>query len=287
MDRYGSGGSIQISSKLHDLTPFGANPTVDALFDASQYEFFGGGMVEEVDFRGLEDEDDDLGSSGFEEEEFQLDKEEVEICRDLYLKLMVSQSHFHSRTKLPVGRQVQELVETEDPEKVSSSASELARNADVSNWFNQRAFDAEAIHESRKWSSHPYSSFACFMEPDSLHRTSSYPEQQPTQKQTKPLEQGPMLAARVIIEDVINLLLDSDDIDRFLQFNQLPDGGAQFRQRKHVLLEGLASSLELVDLLCYLLCKNGQSVNLAPKDDLVFPIKGRKLLLRPYHDAVD
>ncbi|KAL6544610.1 DNA topoisomerase 2-associated protein pat1 [Orobanche minor] len=346
MDRYGSGGSIQISSKLHDLTPFGANPT-----GLRSYEFFGGGMVEEVDVRGLEDEDDDLGSSWFKEIEFQLDKEE------------------------------------------GSSASELARNAYFNNWFNQLAFDAEAIRESRKWSSHPYSSSPCFMEPDSLHRTSSYPEQQPEQKQTppvdlrdqrlrssqlmtryphygsdrpkfkskymtadeleniyrmqlaathsndpyvedyyyqatlarksvgaklrhhfcpinlrensckthstsephaflqvdflqvdalgrvsfssirrprpllevdpqnlsnnsesklfeKPLEQEPMLAARVIIEDVINLLLDVDDIDKFLQFNQLPDGEAQFRQRKHVLLEGLALSLELVDPLC-------------------------------------
>ncbi|XP_071725747.1 protein PAT1 homolog [Rutidosis leptorrhynchoides] len=97
----------------------------------------------------------------------------------------------------------------------------------------------------------------------------------------KPLEQEPMLAARVTIEDGICLLLDVDDIDRFLQFNQLPDGGARLRQRRQVLLEGLASSLQLVDPLG----KNGQTVDLAPKDDLVFlrllslP-KGRKLLSR-------
>lgn len=97
----------------------------------------------------------------------------------------------------------------------------------------------------------------------------------------KPLEQEPMLAARVTIEDGICLLLDVDDIDRFLQFNQLQDGGAQLRQRRQVLLEGLATSLQLVDPLG----KNGQTVELAPKDDLVFlrlvslP-KGRKLLSR-------
>ncbi|KAL2473205.1 Topoisomerase II-associated protein PAT1 [Forsythia ovata] len=76
----------------------------------------------------------------------------------------------------------------------------------------------------------------------------------------KPLDQEPMLAAR---------------------FNQLQDGGAQLRQRRQVLLEGLASSLQLVDPLG----KNGHTVDLAPKDDLVFlrllslP-KGRKLLSR-------
>ncbi|XP_071697768.1 protein PAT1 homolog [Rutidosis leptorrhynchoides] len=95
----------------------------------------------------------------------------------------------------------------------------------------------------------------------------------------KPLEQEPMLAARVIIEDGICLLLDVDDIDRFLQFNQLHDNGTQLRQRRRVLLEGLATSLHLVDPLG----KDGQPVELSPKDDLVFlrivslP-KGRKLL---------
>ncbi|XP_044473759.1 protein PAT1 homolog isoform X2 [Mangifera indica] len=97
----------------------------------------------------------------------------------------------------------------------------------------------------------------------------------------KPLEEEPMLAARVTIEDGISLLLDVDDIDRFLQFNQAPDGGAQLRQRRQALLEGLAASLQLLDQFC----NNGHTVGIAPKDDLVFlrlvslP-KGRKLLAR-------
>ena len=97
----------------------------------------------------------------------------------------------------------------------------------------------------------------------------------------KPLEQEPMLAARVAIEDGLCLLLDVDDIDRFLQFNQLPDGGIQLRRRRQVLLDGLAASLQLVDPLG----KNGHTVGPVPKDDIVFlrlvslP-KGRKLLAR-------
>lgn len=93
----------------------------------------------------------------------------------------------------------------------------------------------------------------------------------------KPLEQEPMLAARVTIEDCLCLLLDIDDVDRFLQFNQFPDGGAELQQRRQSQLEGLAASLQLVDPLG----KEGQ----APKDDLVFlrivslP-KGRKLLAK-------
>ncbi|KAI9116441.1 hypothetical protein K1719_012608 [Acacia pycnantha] len=97
----------------------------------------------------------------------------------------------------------------------------------------------------------------------------------------KPLEQEPMFAARVTIEDGLCLLLDVDDIDRFLQANQIQDGGAQLRLRRQVLLEGLATSLQLVDPLG----KNGHKVGLAAKDDLVFlrlaslP-KGRKLLAK-------
>ncbi|KAL4554608.1 hypothetical protein LXL04_037205 [Taraxacum kok-saghyz] len=103
-----------------------------------------------------------------------------------------------------------------------------------------------------------------------------------TKKTDKPLEQEPLLAARVTIEDGICLLLDVDDIDRFLQFNNLQDGGGLLKQRRQVLLEGLATSLQLIDPL-----KNGNNntVELNTKDDLVFlrlvslP-KGRKLLER-------
>ncbi|XP_047149716.1 protein PAT1 homolog 1-like isoform X1 [Vigna umbellata] len=97
----------------------------------------------------------------------------------------------------------------------------------------------------------------------------------------KPLEQEPRFAARVTIEDGLCLLLDVDDIDRYLQYNQLQDGGTQLRRRRQVLLEGLATSLQLVDPLG----KNGHKVGLAAKDDLVFlrlvslP-KGRKLLAK-------
>ncbi|XP_042477548.1 protein PAT1 homolog 2-like [Macadamia integrifolia] len=96
----------------------------------------------------------------------------------------------------------------------------------------------------------------------------------------KPLEQEPMLAARITIEDGLCLLLDVDDIDRLLEFNQ-PQDGVQLRRRRQVLLEGLAASLQLVDPLG----KGGHAVGPAPRDDLVFlrlvslP-KGRKLLSR-------
>ncbi|KAL6610476.1 hypothetical protein ACP70R_040445 [Stipagrostis hirtigluma subsp. patula] len=99
----------------------------------------------------------------------------------------------------------------------------------------------------------------------------------------RPLEKEPMLAARITVEDCLRLLLDVDDIDRFLQSSQPQDSSFQLRRRRQVLLEGLAASLELVDPFGP--NKSGHSSGLTPKDDLIFlrivslP-KGRKLLAR-------
>ncbi|WOL15352.1 hypothetical protein Cni_G24133 [Canna indica] len=106
------------------------------------------------------------------------------------------------------------------------------------------------------------------------------------QKSIKPLEQEPMLAARITIEDCISLLLDVDDIDRMLQNNQPQDGGLQLKRRRQVLLEVIAASLQLVDPFGP--GKADNSAVFAPKDDLVFlrivslP-KGRKLICRYLH----
>ncbi|XP_076883641.1 protein PAT1 homolog 1-like [Bidens hawaiensis] len=95
----------------------------------------------------------------------------------------------------------------------------------------------------------------------------------------KSLEQEPMFSARIMVEDCLCVLLDVDDIDRLLQFNLPQDNGVQMRQRRQILLEGLATSLQLVDPLG----KKSKSVELTPKDDIVFlrivslP-KGQKLI---------
>lgn len=108
----------------------------------------------------------------------------------------------------------------------------------------------------------------------------------------RPLEQEPMLAARIAIEDGLCLLLDVDDIDRFLTATQLPDGGAQLRRQRQLMLEGLAASLQLVDPLTPrgnsdtgFRDKNEQFLGAETKDDFVFLrlaslTKGRKLVYR-------
>ncbi|KAG8069848.1 hypothetical protein GUJ93_ZPchr0006g41641 [Zizania palustris] len=102
----------------------------------------------------------------------------------------------------------------------------------------------------------------------------------PEKSASKPLDQEPMLAARITIEDGLCLLLDVDDIDRLLQFSKQQDGGLQLRDRRQALLEQLAETLQLVDPL-----GPNKTEPLSPNDDLVFlrivslP-KGRTLLSR-------
>ncbi|KAK6154524.1 hypothetical protein DH2020_008772 [Rehmannia glutinosa] len=156
MDGYGGEGS---TSKLQDLTPFGANPTGNTVFDA--------------ELGGLEDEEDVLAPVAFEEEEFQLDKEEGDVLGSL--SEIDDLSSTFSKLNKVVSGPTTAGVSRDWRSRESSSASEFAQDADFSNWFDQRAFDAETVHESKKWSSHPYSSSARFTE---LQRTSSYPEQQ-------------------------------------------------------------------------------------------------------------
>ncbi|XP_074379922.1 protein PAT1 homolog 2-like [Apium graveolens] len=137
-----------------------------------------------------------------------------------------------------------------------------------------------------KVDSHGRVSFSSIRRPHSLLEvdppSSASGEVSAEQKMSeRPLEQEPMLAARITIEDGLRVLFDVEDIDRFLQFSQPQDGGTQLRRRRQILLEGLAASVQLVDPLG----RSGTSVGLNPKNDVVFlwlvslP-KGRKFISR-------
>lgn len=107
----------------------------------------------------------------------------------------------------------------------------------------------------------------------------------PDTKPVKPLDQEPMLAARITIEDGLCLILDVDDIDRVLQLNQVPDVGSHLRRKRQALLEEIASSLHLVDPLAPGIGTGTVAGTGSGNDDFVFlrilslP-KGRKLLSR-------
>ena len=72
MDGFEGGGGSSRS-----FMEFGDDRPAEEKFDASQYAFFGNDVVEEVELGGLEDEEDDsLPPVGFDDEEYQLGREE-------------------------------------------------------------------------------------------------------------------------------------------------------------------------------------------------------------------
>lgn len=164
----------------------------------------------------------------------------------------------------------------------------LAKRSSLSNSRLRHHFCPNSITESSsrpKANSEPHAflqveglgrlPFSSIRRPRPLLELDSKPDPH-NEKTIKPLEQETMLAARIAIEDGLSLLLDIDDVDRFLQFNQAQDGGAHLRHKRQNLLEGLATSLQLVDPLSH---------TITQKDDLVFlrivslP-KGRKFISR-------
>ncbi|GKV45331.1 hypothetical protein SLEP1_g52434 [Rubroshorea leprosula] len=83
MDAFEIEGHIQHNPKAEDLKHSGDNSSEYAVFDASQYAFFGKDFVEEVELGGLEDEEEDLHVAELHEEEFLFEREEGEVSRSL------------------------------------------------------------------------------------------------------------------------------------------------------------------------------------------------------------
>ncbi|KAI4390179.1 hypothetical protein MLD38_002316 [Melastoma candidum] len=179
MDGFGSVGSsgVQLPPYPHDSGQLGPPPppSGNAVFDASQYAFFGDDVVEEVELGGLEDEGDDIPSTGLEEEDILFDKEEGEELR--YLSNMDDLAGTFSKlNKVISGERVMGTI-GDKISRESSSTTEWALGEENVNWFHQNAIESDGILEGKRWNSQPYSS-AHLMESKFLQRTSSYPEQQ-------------------------------------------------------------------------------------------------------------
>ncbi|XP_059666652.1 protein PAT1 homolog [Cornus florida] len=176
MEGFGGGSSIQETLKPQDLKQLGSNSTGDAVFDASQYAFFGNDVVEEVELGGLEEEVDDFPAAGFEDEEYQFDLEEGEILGSLS-EIDDINSTFSKLNKVVSGPRSAGVI-GDRGSRESSSAAEWAQDAEFPNWFEQHIFDGESTQEGKRWSSQPHSSSAHVEESKPLYRTSSYPLQQ-------------------------------------------------------------------------------------------------------------
>nr|KYP49117.1 hypothetical protein KK1_029149 [Cajanus cajan] len=173
MDGFGAGGGVDGAPNTQNLRELGNAPSGGAVFDASQYAFFGKDVVQEVELGGLE-EDDIVPPVESNEEEFffNREREEAEDVRSLsdiddltttFLKLNKSVSG--PRSAGVIGERGSR----------ENSISEWSHREDSLNWFDQNAYDSE---DGKRWSSQPHSSIAHLQESKPLYRTSSYPDKQ-------------------------------------------------------------------------------------------------------------
>ncbi|KDP25122.1 hypothetical protein JCGZ_22657 [Jatropha curcas] len=177
MEGIESGIGIQEISKVDDPKQTGDNSTEDAVFDASQYAFFGKDLVEEVELGGLDDEEEALPAAELDEEEFLFGRQEGEIVRSLS-DIDDLASTFSKLNKVVSGPRGAGVI-GDRGSRESSSAAEWAQGDDFPNWFDQQQLlDPEGFQDGKRWSSQPYSSSARLSELKPLYRTSSYPEQQ-------------------------------------------------------------------------------------------------------------
>eukprot|EP00898_Chlorokybus_atmophyticus_P000816 jgi/Chlat1/1735/Chrsp13S02165 len=94
----------------------------------------------------------------------------------------------------------------------------------------------------------------------------------------RPLEEEPLLAARLAIEDGMSVMLDVDDIERVVKLGLPPAAVQNLQRRRYALLEDFASSLRLGEPFA------GQHVSDASHDQVLLRLlslhKGRRLLSR-------
>ncbi|KAI9116576.1 hypothetical protein K1719_012743 [Acacia pycnantha] len=177
MDGFGAGADIQDAPNPQNLKQLGDTTTGDAVFDASQYAFFGKDVLEEVELGGLEDEEFDLPPVEFdEEEEIFFGREEAEEIRSLSDVDDLSTTFSKLNTAVSGTRSMGLMGEQVSRE--NSSAAEWAQRGNVSNWFDQHDYESEGAQDGKRWSSQPHASLVQLQESKALYRTSSYPEQQ-------------------------------------------------------------------------------------------------------------
>ncbi|KAJ1404672.1 hypothetical protein SESBI_26407 [Sesbania bispinosa] len=180
MDGFGAGADVPGAPNTEDLKQLEHVSKEGAVFDASQYAFFGKGVAEEVELGGLEDGDDFIPAVDLTDEEFFLNREEVEDVRSLS-DIDDLTTTFLKLNKVVSGPKSAGVI-GDRASRENSSASEWSQRDDFSYWVDQHTYDSESSQDGKRWSSHPHSSLTHLQEPKPLYRTSSYPEQQRQQQ---------------------------------------------------------------------------------------------------------
>ncbi|URE02882.1 hypothetical protein MUK42_00760 [Musa troglodytarum] len=165
----------------------------NALFDASQYAFFGKGILEEVELGCIEDNGgDNAGFIGIDDEyHFSAigDREEAEVLDSL------SDADDLASTFAKLNRVVNDprtagvIGDRGSSSRESSSTVDWTQEGDYLNWIDQRILDAENIQEGKRWWSQPRPLSSLLSESKPLYRASSYPQQQQQQQEQQRQQQ--------------------------------------------------------------------------------------------------
>ncbi|KAL0444411.1 UNVERIFIED_CONTAM: protein PAT11 [Sesamum latifolium] len=168
------------------IHPSSSSVSERPLFDASQYAFFGKGVVDEVELGGLEDEDEDVpvigGKFSGEDElnEYHLFEKDEGSGLGSLSGMDDLATTFAKLNRVVSGPRHPGVIGDRGSgsfSRESSSATEWAREADFPDWPDHHMSDSECYEESKRWSSQPRLSSMYLPESKPLYRASSYPEQ--------------------------------------------------------------------------------------------------------------
>ncbi|PSS36207.1 Nuclear factor erythroid 2-related factor 1 like [Actinidia chinensis var. chinensis] len=151
----------------------------NALFDASQYAYFGQKAMDEVELGGLEDEEDGSPAVGYGDDEYHLfDKEEGTGSLSDIDDLTTT---FSKLSKVVTGPRHPGVIGDRGSGSISresSSVAEWAQEGDFPDWLDQHVIDTE----NKRWSSMPHSSSEHLADTKPLYRASSSPLQHQEQQ---------------------------------------------------------------------------------------------------------
>ncbi|XP_078436860.1 protein PAT1 homolog 1-like [Wolffia australiana] len=178
-DGIGIGGILDSGFDSKDPAGTAADRT---LFNASQYDFFGGDDVEEFElggdgaeenarFLGLYNDDVRFSSLGIMGEGNGLGCHSgIDDLASVFSKL---------NTNVGGPRNAGVIGDRRSLSRESSSTADWSQDADFSDWAIQRGFDPENILGEKRWWSQPQSPSSPVAQSKPLYRTTTYPQQQP------------------------------------------------------------------------------------------------------------
>ncbi|VFQ92690.1 unnamed protein product [Cuscuta campestris] len=160
-----------------------------ALFDSSQYAFFGRDTLHEFELGGLEEEEDNSNMPAYDvgigcrlgddtiPEYHLFEKDEGSTLGSLS-DLDDLATTFSKLNRIVTGPKHPGVIGDRGSgsfSRESSSVAEWAKDAEFHDWPDQHLSDTECYQENKRWSSQPHLSSLHFAESKPLHRTSSYP----------------------------------------------------------------------------------------------------------------